>query len=140
VHTHTRFIPDTEVETYFKAADVVVLPYTEIYQSGVPFLAFSFGRPVIATDVGSLRDDIEDHVNGFMCRPADWSDLAKSIQRFFSSNLYGTVESSSEVIRGIALERHSWASVAAKTEAAYRTASARGATGRRRQRDEEHGR
>src|SRR5262249_40362199 len=45
-------IPDEEVELYFKAADVLIVPYVHIFQSGVPFLAYSFGLPVIATDVG----------------------------------------------------------------------------------------
>ena len=49
-----RFIPEIEVEIFFKAADVVVIPYVQIFQSGVPFLSYSFGLPVIATDVGSL--------------------------------------------------------------------------------------
>ena len=33
------YIPDEETEIYFKAADVLVLPYRSIYQSGVLFLA-----------------------------------------------------------------------------------------------------
>src|SRR5439155_24688106 len=46
------YIPDDETEIYFKAADVLVLPYRYIYQSGVLFLGHSFGLPVIAADVG----------------------------------------------------------------------------------------
>ena len=46
-----QFIPDEETELYLKAADVLVLPYKEIFQSGVLFLAYSFGLPVIAADV-----------------------------------------------------------------------------------------
>src|SRR5438094_6340159 len=42
-----------ETEVYFKAADVFVLPYTNIFQSGVLFLGYSFGLPVVAADVGS---------------------------------------------------------------------------------------
>ena len=52
------FVPDRETEVYFKAADVLVLPYAGVFQSGVLFLSYSFGLPVIATDVGSFRDDI----------------------------------------------------------------------------------
>lgn len=54
------FIPDNETEIYFKAADVFVLPYRRIYQSGVLFLGHSFGLPVLAADVGSLRDEIAE--------------------------------------------------------------------------------
>ena len=46
------FIPDAEMEMYLKAADVLVLPYKEIFQSGVLFLAYSFGLPVVATEWG----------------------------------------------------------------------------------------
>ena len=38
------FIPDEETEVYFKAADAVILPYRQIYQSGVLFLGTQF-RP-----------------------------------------------------------------------------------------------
>ena len=38
-----EYIPDEETELYFKAADVLVLPYRHIYQSGVLFLGYSFG-------------------------------------------------------------------------------------------------
>ena len=82
-----QFIPDEEVEPYFKAADAVVIPYVNVFQSGVPFLAFSFGVPVIATDVGSLRDDITEDT-GLLCRSMDSEDLARTIALFFKSNLY----------------------------------------------------
>ena len=52
------------------ASDAVVIPYVDIFQSGVPFLAFSFGLPVIATDVGSLREDVTSET-GLLCRPRD---------------------------------------------------------------------
>ena len=53
-----EFIPDDKMEVYFKGADVLVLPYKEIFQSGVLLLAYTFGLPVVATDVGSFREDI----------------------------------------------------------------------------------
>ena len=51
-----EFIDDAATEIYFKAADVLVLPYREVFQSGVLLLSYRFGLPVIATDVGSLED------------------------------------------------------------------------------------
>lgn len=50
------FVPDEEVNRLFSEADVVVLPYRHIDQSGVLFKALGLGCPVIATDVGSFRD------------------------------------------------------------------------------------
>ena len=85
-------IPDEEVELYFKAADVLIVPYVHIFQSGVPFLAYSFGLPVIATDVGSLREDIVEGRTGFVCQPQDSSDLARTIDKYFESELFRDLE------------------------------------------------
>jgi hypothetical protein len=51
-----RFIPDEGIEQYFVATDALVLPYTDIFQSGVLFMAYSFGLRVIGTDVGTLTE------------------------------------------------------------------------------------
>jgi D-inositol-3-phosphate glycosyltransferase len=112
------FIPDEEVEQYFKAADVVVLPYVRIFQSGVPFLAFSFGVPVIATDVGALREDVVAET-GLLCRPADSLDLARTITRFFESDLSCDADAQRERIRRFAAEKHSWATVGERTKEVY---------------------
>jgi D-inositol-3-phosphate glycosyltransferase len=104
-------IPDSEVEWYFKAADVVVIPYVEIFQSGVPFLSYSFGCPVIATDVGSLRDDIIEGETGFICRPKDPADLARGIRAYFTSDLYQNLEARRGQIREFANKRNSWTTV-----------------------------
>jgi D-inositol-3-phosphate glycosyltransferase len=41
------YIPDEETELFFKAADVLILPYTRMFQSGVLFLGYSFGLPAL---------------------------------------------------------------------------------------------
>ena len=86
------FIPDDETELYFKAADVAVLPYTEIFQSGILFLAYSFGLPVIATDVGSFAEDIVEDKTGCICKPRDPDALAAAIQNYFNGALFRELE------------------------------------------------
>lgn len=113
------FIPDDEVEIYFKAADVLVLPYRDIYQSGVLFLAHSFGLPVIAADVGSLREDIIEGETGFLFKPEDTHDLAKMIERYFESDLYANLNSRRQGIRELATQRHSWDVVGRTTMGVY---------------------
>lgn len=113
------FIPDAEMETYFKAADVVVLPYTNIFQSGILFLAYNFGLPVIAADVGSLADDIVEGRTGFVCRPRDPDDLGMIIQRYFETDLYRELKHRRQEIRDYILSRHSWDVVADLTRNVY---------------------
>jgi glycosyltransferase involved in cell wall biosynthesis len=121
VMVRSSFIPDDEVEAYFMAADVVVLPYTDVFQSGVPFLSFAFGVPVIATDVGSLRDDVVDEVTGLICRPKSDDDLARAIRRYFSSPLYRRLEERRDVIREVVGRQHSWTTVGLITKGVYET-------------------
>jgi glycosyltransferase involved in cell wall biosynthesis len=51
-----RFIGDGELPAYFQRADLVVLPYREIDQSGVLFTALAFGKPLLLTDVGGFPE------------------------------------------------------------------------------------
>jgi D-inositol-3-phosphate glycosyltransferase len=114
-----RFIPDDEIELYFKAADVLILPYKEIFQSGVMFLSFSFGLPVIATRVGSFGEEIEEGTTGFLCNSADAQDLMVTIMNFFASDLYANLDARRPQIRSIAEDRHSWDAVARITSSVY---------------------
>lgn len=74
-----RYIPNEEVGIYFAAADIVVQPYLSASGSGVCQLALGFDRPVIATQVGSLSEVIEDGVNGRLVVPNDAAALASAI-------------------------------------------------------------
>jgi glycosyltransferase involved in cell wall biosynthesis len=113
------FIPDEVVEVYFKAADVFVLPYTHIFQSGVLFLGYSFGLPVIASDVGSLRDDIVEGRTGLLVQPKDPRGLARAIKAYFASDLYRLLDQRRREIRDYAAERHSWGVVGETTRNVY---------------------
>lgn len=114
-----QFIPDGEMELFLKAADVLVLPYKEIFQSGVLFLSYSFGLPVVATDVGSFREEIIEGRTGFLCRPADPEDLAKTLRIYFESDLYKNLDERRQDIREYAYTHHSWDAVAKLTRNAY---------------------
>lgn len=114
-----EYIPDDETELYFKAADILVLPYTHVFQSGVLFLAYGFGLPVIASDVGSLREEIIEGETGFMFRSGDALDLARKIGVYFKSELFRDLESRRAQIKDYANERYSWSKVAAITTTVY---------------------
>lgn len=115
-----EFIPDEETEIYFKAADVLVLPYRHIYQSGVLFLGYSFGLPAVASDVGSLKEEIDEGKTGFMFKPEDPADLAMAIEKYFASDLFCSLSSRRQTIRNFAAERHNWDVVGKMTINVYK--------------------
>jgi glycosyltransferase involved in cell wall biosynthesis len=55
-----RYLPDEEFDTWISASNVVVIPYREIWSSAVVARAKLFSKPVIASDVGGLKEQITD--------------------------------------------------------------------------------
>jgi glycosyltransferase involved in cell wall biosynthesis len=80
-----RYVPNEEVETYFTACDVVVLPYLSATQSAIVQIAFGFEKPVIVTRVGGLPDVVEHGATGYLVPPGDAESLAAAIVEFFSA-------------------------------------------------------
>jgi glycosyltransferase involved in cell wall biosynthesis len=114
-----EYVPDAETEIYFKAADVLVLPYTHVFQSGVLFLGYNFGVPVVVSDVGALKDDIIEGKTGFVCAPKDAAALAATLKKFFASELFAAPGSRRQAIRDFANDRYSWSKVADITTDVY---------------------
>jgi glycosyltransferase involved in cell wall biosynthesis len=114
-----EYVAEDEVEVYFKAADVLILPYAYIFQSGVLFLGYSFGLPVIAADVGSLKEEIIEGETGFVFQAKSAADLAGTIQKYFQSDMYRQLDQQRRKIRDYANARYSWAKVGGITSDIY---------------------
>lgn len=84
IHWDLRFIPTEDIQCYFGAADLVVLPYKSATQSGVTAAAMHFGLPVIASQVGGLADYIEPGVSGELFTPCRADALAGAIEAWFA--------------------------------------------------------
>jgi len=80
-----RRIADDEIKWLFQRAAVLVLPYTTATQSGVSSYAYFFKKPVIASNIGGLRDTIIDGKTGLLFRQNDIDDLAEKIIRLLSN-------------------------------------------------------
>lgn len=79
-----RYVPNEEVETYFRACDVVVLPYLSATQSAIVQIAYGFDKPVIVTQVGGLPDVVDEGVTGYLVPPGDPDSLAGAMVEFFT--------------------------------------------------------
>ncbi len=113
--THLKYIPMTEVEKYFAAADLVVLPY-EFFdaQSGPGNIALAFGKPLVVTNVGGLPELVKNK----MCvvEPNKPEELAKAISRIIADEklLAELANDSKELAK-----KFSWENSARKTIEVY---------------------
>ena len=81
-----EYIPNEDVPKYFKDASVVILPYISATQTGIIPLAYSFGKPVIATNVGAIPEVVEDGKTGLLIEPRDEKALANAIVKLISDD------------------------------------------------------
>jgi glycosyltransferase involved in cell wall biosynthesis len=111
-----RFITDGELPAYFRRADLVVLPYREIDQSGVLFTALAFGKPLLLSDVGGFPE-IAATGAARTFAAGDASALRASLRELLGdrSALAGMAESAIAAAQG----PYSWRSVASGTLALY---------------------
>lgn len=99
-----KYISDSEVPLYFSASDVCVLPYKSATQSGIVGIAYHFNLPIIATDVGSLREMIEPYNSGIMIEEISENSIAVAVSDYFQGNLSEQFSQNMNVYK----EKYSW--------------------------------
>lgn len=87
VHLFTHYISDEEVTQYFSASDVCMLPYKSATQSGITAIAHHFNTPIIATDVGGLKENIRHMETGMIVNEPNEKLIAESIESYFKKDL-----------------------------------------------------
>lgn len=79
IEFRNRFIPDAELAELIQGAYCAVCPYKDATQSGVVMSAFAFNKPVIATNVGALPEQVEHDKYGIIVPPCDVEALAQAM-------------------------------------------------------------
>jgi glycosyltransferase involved in cell wall biosynthesis len=79
VTVENRWVPENEIGSLLAWSDALILPYREASQSGVAAAALAAGRPVIATRVGGLREQLSGAPQSIFCEP-DADSLARAIR------------------------------------------------------------
>jgi glycosyltransferase involved in cell wall biosynthesis len=89
-----HYIPPTEHDVYYSAADIVLLPYlASLGPSAVMMEAFLHRIPVIASNVDFLGVDISNEITGLLVPPGDSNTLSTAIIRLLSDRkLYRVIE------------------------------------------------
>ena len=73
-------VPDSDLQVYFNAADICVLPFSNILNSGSLLMAMSFGIPVVAPDLGSIPEVILKD-SSFLFPPNQSDALADALSK-----------------------------------------------------------
>lgn len=118
VTANFKFIPNETVADYFEEADVVVLPYKKIYQSGVLLLSMSYGRVTLASDLPAFKEIVEDGKTGFLFREGNPNDLAHVILKI--SKKKGTLNDIRENTSQMLHSKFDWAKIGAQTQLIYK--------------------
>jgi glycosyltransferase involved in cell wall biosynthesis len=119
---HDGYINGETVAELFQKASVIVLPYLTAATSGILMTAYVFGKPVVATRVGSLPEYVKDGVTGILVEPRDERQLAEAIIRILS-NPDLRHRMGEDAMQWIQTEL-SWRKISAQTIAVYEKAIA----------------
>jgi len=122
-----EFIPDDQVAKLFEQAAVVVLPYVEASQTGVVPIAYSFKKPVVVTNVGSIDEVVEDGKTGILVPPRDSAAIADAVAKILKDP-QGRLQMGENAYRKMN-EDLSWDTVVRETVRVY-TQMTRGAKSR----------
>lgn len=120
VQLHAEYISNEELPRYFAAADIAVLPYDNIYQSGVVLLAMTNGVPVLTSDIRGMREVVEDGRTGLTFRAGDADDLADKLVAL-TEGQWDLAKLASEARNFVAM-KHSWTYCGLATANVYWTA------------------
>jgi D-inositol-3-phosphate glycosyltransferase len=118
VELQLSFIPSERLPVYFSAADLVVLPYRDTFQSGVALAAYAYERPVLATAIGGLPELVEEGTTGFLVPPNDPFALAKALVT--AAGDPQLLQRMGSAAGARSREFHDWARIAARHEEIYR--------------------
>jgi glycosyltransferase involved in cell wall biosynthesis len=112
-----RYIPLEDVGALMSLASVAVYPYRSSTQSGALQVAYTFGRPVIATRVGGLPEAVEPGRSGFLVPACSPDELAEQILKIVTNPQLAHVMG--EYARHLSETRFSWRSVAKQMVQVY---------------------
>lgn len=116
--TDIYFVPDDEVGYYYSACDVSVLPYLDVYQSGVIQLTYAYGKPAVATAIAPFMEIVEEEKSGFLCKPNDINSLAHALERA-ANNKKNLARFGAEG-RKVIENKYSWNDIAKKITMLYK--------------------
>ena len=79
VKLRTGHVPDEEVSRLFAEADFCLFPYRDIYGSGALLMAYTYGKPVIASDIPAFREETDNGNTGYLFESENTEALKEAV-------------------------------------------------------------
>ena len=112
-----RYIPLNQIRPLMELATIAVYPYISSTQSGALQVAYTFGKPIIATNVGGLPEAIDDAKSGFLVPVHSPQELADKIVAMINNP--DLVEQMGAYARNLSETRYGWTVIAQNIKAVY---------------------
>jgi D-inositol-3-phosphate glycosyltransferase len=119
LHDQVRFVPPQPhhiLSTYYRAADVVIVPSRSESFGLVALEAAACGIPVVASAVGGLQSLVDDGDTGFLIGERDPKLFAAAIARILDDPL---LAASMSVAAATRAKRYTWSFAAARLRRMY---------------------
>lgn len=114
----TEHIPDEMLPALFRDVDFALFPYRNIYGSGALLMAYTYGKPVIASDIPTFREETDGGRTGFLFESENPRALAEAILGAAGCSSK-QMQDYQAAIQEMVLEKYNWEKSAAKTKEVY---------------------
>ena len=114
---HAQFIPHEAIKHYFVSADLVALPYKHIYHSGIIHLAYSYGKAVLATNVGDFSETIVQGKSGCITTENTAASFAEHVLKLVEKE--NALPEMGAFARNLSTSKYSWEDIGKQTADVY---------------------
>lgn len=115
IETHFRYIEEIEMHDFYLKADLVVLPYKRIYQSGVLLLTMSYGRAAIVSNLEAFTEIVQDSETAFIFQTENSDDLASCILNISFDKIISITNNANQIIE----KQFDWKNIGSLTKDFY---------------------
>ena len=114
-------VPDDALDALYRDADFCLFPYLEIYGSGALLMAYSYGKPVLASSIPAFEEETDAGHTGLLFPPEDPEALKETMLRAadWTEEAYIGVQAH---IRQLVQEKYNWEHSAECLAEGYRNA------------------
>ena len=102
-----KHIPDEELDALYRQADICLFPYRDIYGSGALLMAYSYGKPVITSDIPAFREETQNGKTGILTAGGDPEKLKEAILKAADWSRKEYLDDQKEIEK-LTEEKYSW--------------------------------